>query len=188
MTPHLAAVAHMDRTAELPGGPDTASGEHPWLEAIVKASKPQEKPTRTVRTRGDDLEAVQSRVRDTVAAVRPPRNFSEPRLAAFFPKQEWEGVVTSVTAETFVANLVDIKGITGDEVAEIYLDQVSDFDVELVRPGSVFYWGIGQRESHDGQRENTSLIRFRRLPGWTEAEIAAVKKRAAELANYFLAG
>jgi hypothetical protein len=64
-----------------------------------------------------------------------------------------------------------------EEEAEIPMDEVSAMDLDLVRPGALFYWSIGYRGHASGQRSRESLIRFRRLPRWSMEEVEHAQRR-----------
>jgi len=97
------------------------------------------------------------------------------RWAHFRSLQKWEGVVLDIQDDVFLARLVDLGGLGPDEEAEIYREEVSRDDLDLLEPGAVFYWNIGYRTSPAGQRTRASEIRFRRLPVWTAEEIEAAR-------------
>jgi hypothetical protein len=106
---------------------------------------------------------------------------TEPRQSAFLSLQKWEGVVLEVRSDSFLTRLVDLTLPGPDEEAEFSLDEVSEEDRPLIRPGAIFYWNIGYHTSYSGQRTRTSLIRFRRLPAWTREELEAAKREAERL-------
>lgn len=94
--------------------------------------------------------------------------------------QNWEGTVLEIGAETFWARLATLAGEEGDQVAEIFLDEIDADDRALLAPGAVFYWSIGYLDKPSG-RERFSQIRLRRLPMWSAAELTAAEKKADEL-------
>lgn len=95
--------------------------------------------------------------------------------------QQWEGVVTEVRDADFDVLLHDLTDRSrARESATIPLEEVSDCDKRLVQPGGVFYWSIGY-ELRAGSKRRFSDIRFRRLPAWTQADIAAVQRETDEL-------
>lgn len=100
-----------------------------------------------------------------------------PTLTAVQIVQKWEGVVTEVGDNTFFADLVTISGEEGDMTAEIYIDKVHEEDRPLVEVGAIFYWSIGQIKDTG---ETCSIIRFRRLPRWTAAQLKAIHDAAAK--------
>ena len=114
--------------------------------------------------------------------------FEPPIQEMFIPLQKWEGTVQQVADDYFEALLVDQTDKKNqDEVAEFMLDEVSDADLDLVKPGSIFYWNIGYEISPAGQRKRASIIRFRRLPKWSAHEIEMAKndaKRTRDILNW----
>jgi hypothetical protein len=85
--------------------------------------------------------------------------------------QQWEGVVTDVTEDEFVAALRSLSSDVSDKRVTIDREEISDSDQKLVSLGAVFYWTIGYRIEVHGQKSSISTIRFRRLPNWTRREI-----------------
>jgi hypothetical protein len=83
--------------------------------------------------------------------------------ATFRLRQEWVGRVEEVSDEFFRAVLMTRDRPGEQEEAEIWLDEVSPVDLDLVRPGAIFYWVIGYRDEAYGQRRSVSSFRFRRL-------------------------
>lgn len=97
----------------------------------------------------------------------------------FIELQKWEGTVIQVFKESYTARLIDLTEERPDEEAEFSFDEIHDEDIPLVEPGAIFYWSIGYPVIR-GQRFRASVIRFRRLPKWSEEEIIT----AAEEAEY----
>jgi hypothetical protein len=104
--------------------------------------------------------------------------------AVLQPLQSWEGVVLEVRDKTFTVRLVDLTGDRPEEEMELEKEELSDFDLELLEPGAIFYWRVGyRRQLPRGARERVSLVRFRRLPAWSKAELASARQRAEDLAS-----
>ncbi len=125
-----------------------------------------------------------------LAASRIPRVVAVPKPAKdverFLAKQRWEGVVTSVTGDSFVAELRNQTDTTAPlEVAEILRAELSADDVPLLKPGAVFYWSIGYHVTKFGQQTKQSSIRFRRLPAWIAADLSAARDEARQWAHAF---
>jgi len=99
----------------------------------------------------------------------------------FISLQKWEGVVTEVGDDYFVAKLYDLTKKGNEEEAEFALEEISEDELDLVVSGAVFYWNIGYHDSYTGQRIRASMIRFRRLPAWGKREIEASADEADEL-------
>jgi hypothetical protein len=122
----------------------------------------------------------------------PPRKST--RVTHFVPRgtvksrfialQNWEGIVTELSQETFFARLVDSAGDKADLEAEFAIEEVHHEDKKLVHPGAVFYWAIGYKEDR-GQRIRASLVRFRRLPAWRKHELEAAERDAKGFEDLF---
>lgn len=110
--------------------------------------------------------------------VVPPRSLPDRTFSVVL--QKWEGFVLEIGKETFTARLAPLVGDGGDQIAEIYRDEIDDQDQQLLEPGAVFYWSIGYLDKPSG-RQRFSLIRLRRLPIWSATELRAAEKKAAEL-------
>lgn len=102
---------------------------------------------------------------------------------AFQALQRWEGVVTMIEDETFVARLTDLTSKGPDEEVELPLSDIPNDDEDLLEAGAVFYWAIGYRDEASGQRQRVSALRFRRLPVWSISELRAAQERAVEVAS-----
>jgi hypothetical protein len=104
------------------------------------------------------------------------------RNASLLTRQLWEGTVTELRDDgSFVAVLAD-KTDPGnsDEIAAFSPEDVTDDEVRLVKVGSSFYWIIGSERTPTGVIKTVSMVRFRRVPAWTQSKL----KRAAELARH----
>ena len=99
----------------------------------------------------------------------------------FIMLQRWEGTVTKVSEDSFVARLSDLSQENLEEEAEIPIEEIPEADLGLVERGAVFYWCIGYIDRVGGQRIRASMIRFRRLPSWTRPAIQKVKVEAQRL-------
>ena len=119
----------------------------------------------------------------------PPIPYIEPAVRLEVPRtsfrilQAWEGVVTAVAEESFAVRLIDLMSDMPEEEAEISLDEVSDDERPLVKEGAVFLLHVGYATSEGGQRSRTAILRFRRLPVWTDSELATADQVAQEQAN-----
>lgn len=98
--------------------------------------------------------------------------------------QKWEGYIIGINLDdkTFTARLIDLMNNENVEEAEFFIEEIEPEDRELIEIGAVFYWNIGYYEAPDG-RHRTSLIRFRRLPGWREQDIQNAKKVADDISS-----
>lgn len=108
----------------------------------------------------------------------------ETQTAQYELKQKWEGYVLKVGQETFQARLTPLAGEPGEHIANLYLVEVDKAERNLVKPGSIFYWSIGYRDSVSGRRRE-SFIRFQRLPHRSKRELEAARRRGKELLQLF---
>ena len=114
--------------------------------------------------------------------IRPPIRLRDPGTS-FRTLQAWEGVVTAVGEDEFSVRLMDLMHEMPDEEADVSFDEVSDDEKQLVQVGAAFLLHVGYATSDGGQRSRKAILRFRRLPVWTDAEIAAAGKVAQKQAN-----
>lgn len=98
--------------------------------------------------------------------------------------QKWEGYVINVGRESFWARLIPIVGEGNDQDAEILIDEIDEEDRSLLEPGSLFYWSIGYLDRPSG-RLRASLIRFRRLPLWSQDDLGKAEIEARRLIDLF---
>lgn len=104
----------------------------------------------------------------------------------FLSLQKWEGVVTKVGEDHFSARLMNLTETAQEEEAIFPISEISsDDDLKLLRVGAVFYWNIGYYVRAKGTRIRSSVIRFRRLPMWTESILKAAQKEADRLNEFF---
>ena len=106
-------------------------------------------------------------------------------VGRFIVLRQYEGTVTHKEAGEFWARLVTLNAHQGDEEAEFSLEEVPEYDHDLGEPGAVFYWTIGFSDSPAGSRTRASMLRFRRLPVWGDAELEKAKINAKRLAAAF---
>lgn len=103
-----------------------------------------------------------------------------PPRSSFRTLQAWEGIVTAVEGQSFSVTLFDLSGNEPDEEAEIDLEDVSVDERDLIAIGAVFLLHVGYSTSEGGQRSRMSILRFRRLPVWTDEELESARRSAQE--------
>lgn len=108
------------------------------------------------------------------------REYKKSLRDSFISLNKWEGIVTDISKEKFTALLLDLKEGGAQEMMEFLKEELSDEDLPLLRIGAVFYWNIGY-ETINGQRRKSSLIRFRRLPDWTQEDWDGILDHAQKL-------
>lgn len=94
--------------------------------------------------------------------------------------QKWEGIVTDIQDDIFIARLFDKTNDNIEEEAEILINDLHDDDLKLLKPGAVFYLSLGYIIKSTGQKIRGPIIKFRRIPAWTNKELNAIKMRAKE--------
>lgn len=109
-----------------------------------------------------------------------PRSLSRER---FIVRQKWEGYVLDVRKDTFLASLSSITGDDESLEAEIYLEEINEEDLDLLRPGAVFYWSIGYLVKPT-VRYAADFIRFRRLV-WTQQDFEKAKSQSLNFSDLF---
>ena len=103
--------------------------------------------------------------------------------------QQWEGVVTEISEDSLLAELLDLTDPAKPrEIVEIPRNEIPDADQDLLLPGCVFYWIIGFEISNGGQKGRVSEIRLRRNPKWSHHDIDSIKARGKELYQHFKDG
>lgn len=94
----------------------------------------------------------------------------------FLSMKTWSGTVISTEEDTFWARVTDRKGI--EEDMEFFAEDIADDDRELLTEGAFFFFNIGFSTSRFGQRERKSILKFRRIPHWTNDEILDATEKA----------
>jgi hypothetical protein len=101
----------------------------------------------------------------------------------FSSLKSWEGFVIKKYNEYFTARMTDLTEKSPDEEVEIMLTDVSGDDLPLVVPGAIFYWHVGY-EIDKGTTKRSSIIRFRRMPRWSQSDFKkanSLKRKIKEL-------
>ncbi|HEY9006114.1 MAG TPA: hypothetical protein VIM75_08270 [Ohtaekwangia sp.] len=94
--------------------------------------------------------------------------------------QRWEGYVTDIQKDHFMAKLDDLTNGGTSELIKLDMADVSPEDKALLMIGATFYFSIGY-VLNNGQRERTSLLRFKRIAEWTEEEFNRATDRGKQL-------
>lgn len=102
-----------------------------------------------------------------------PPSVSPVPTPTLHPIREWEGCVTEIRRDEFVADLLDLTA--GDAVeaeeAVISKDELSPDDRSRLAIGSFFWWVVGYEASVGGARKHVSQLVFPDLPPLTEADL-----------------
>lgn len=113
---------------------------------------------------------------DRVEALGDVPSFSE-QQNFYTLTQTWLGTVTEMTEGGFVARLEDLDQGGTHEIAEFFNEEISRDDLSLKNVGAVFYWSLGYANTK-GSVEKKSMIRFQRLPKWTESDFDTALDKA----------
>ena len=102
----------------------------------------------------------------------------------FHALQEWEGYVLEHNEKEFTARLLDLTaGSMQEDEAIIPLVEISEDDLNRLRPGSIFRWVIGYERSTSGTKKRVSQIVFRDLPVMTEKDLSEGEEWAKKIAQ-----
>ena len=103
----------------------------------------------------------------------------------FHALQEWEGYVLEHNEKEFTARLLDLTaGSMQEDEAIIPLVEISEDDLNRLRPGSIFRWVIGyERSSTSETKKRVSQIVFRDLPVMTEKDLSEGEEWAKKIAQ-----
>lgn len=96
--------------------------------------------------------------------------------------QQWECVITNVEGDCVECEMHDLRNTRQPvELAEVYIDEFSDFDKPLLQEGAVFYWSVGHSTSTSGQLQRYSELRVRRMPRLSKAQKKEIAQEAEHL-------
>lgn len=137
---------------------------------VLSDSKNAKSEPTAVTLNSSDMSAPVPRGAAFAATITPQMLIG--RGSTLQTRQLWEGTVTEVRANDFVASLADVTNPENpDEQVEFTFDEVSQDDRQLVTSGSAFYWVVGSERTPGGQLKNVSMVQFRRLPMWTRSSL-----------------
>jgi len=173
----------------------TFSGTEPFLPNASEAqSTLTSAAIRTVRdkmaaSKSNDLSEHVAIVTNNGATETLPfverRSFQPqiPHVASFTALQEWDGFVSVLRKNSFLARLTDItgKGPADAEEVEIPFQELDDAAVTRLKPGCLFRWVIGYERSAAGQKTRVSRIILRQLPRWRGPALEQADQDAADL-------
>lgn len=126
----------------------------------------------------EDKERTSTAIRSTDGLIiQLPAPNPMPPASSMHALQEWEGYVFEKGEVEFAARLLDLTTGLGsqtermqEEEAIIPVSEVSEYDFNKLRPGSVFRWVIGYERSASGTKRRVSQIVFRDLPAMTKQD------------------
>lgn len=163
-------------------GDNSTGGWH----TVQKVYQPVEKTDNTTvhKDADDSLKSEPTSTQSSQKTFEPPiANVWLPTIADTTPLQIWEGTVLNVNFEDNVMNvLLNAKmEQVPKHTADIDFEWVSDQDMDLVRPGAIFYLTLYKRTKQGGSIENSQELRFRRLLSWSPMELKRIEEQASTL-------
>lgn len=101
---------------------------------------------------------------------------------------EWSGYVTEIMPGglAFAASLTGVRGngVQGEEDdAIIPIEDVSEWDRELLHPGSFFRLCVNHEVTSSGQPRRYTQVIFRRLPAYRQQDLDSAVEKGRELAR-----
>lgn len=145
--------------------------------SIVSITDPADTLKNTNQTVGHIVNKVDS--------IPPPwKETTKTRSEFFISIQSWTGVVDEIIESGIAVTLTSDREKNEDLKVVINYNEIDDDDRKLARPGAIFYWRIGYLQGATGRRR-TSVIRFRRLPCWTDTDEILAEKEADRLYELF---
>lgn len=170
-------------TSDLVQSVDQGADDVMVNDIIVSQPRPDSDPHHGENPKAQSLEPIEFDEGSRPAVIPMP---ARPRVDYHFQTlQQWEGVVVERTDDSFTARLRSLGASMPEKRVTVPLEELSNADVPLAQSGAVFYWTIGYRIELHGQKSLSSVIKFRRLPAWTQREIARIQESAARLDLFF---
>lgn len=124
---------------------------------------------------------------ERVEMKTPPKSIQVPTVSLPPVKkkilQQWEGIVSDVDHKKgiFSAELTDLTSSNMPlELADFLISDISQTDLELLKPGAVFYWSIYYNRADNGQLTRVNELIFRRAIRWTKKSLQSIKDQAGE--------
>lgn len=124
-------------------------------------------------------------IRDIVPPIHNPaalyENPKEGRILT--PTAEWEGFVERVGEVDFYVKMVNLESRSPlpTDQATFSVDDVSENDRHLLKPGAIVRWIIGRERLPSGQIRKVSELYFRMLPAHTRADYRRALNKVNEL-------
>ena len=101
-------------------------------------------------------------------------------------KQIFAGVVSKIEGDEITAIITDISNSAKpDEEVVFDIDEIDPKDFEILKVGAQFHWHIGYEQGDKTPKRRFSIIRFRRLPHWKQADIRLSEQIAEKYMEFF---
>lgn len=124
-------------------------------------------------------------IRDIVPPIHNPaaldENAKERRILT--PTAEWEGFVERVREVDFYVKMINLESRSPlpTDHATFSIDDVSENDRHLLKPGAIVRWIIGRERLPNGQIRKVSELYFRMLPAHTRTDYRRALNKVNEL-------
>lgn len=102
------------------------------------------------------------------------------RIRTFTPLQEWEGYVTAITDENFVARIASLgdRSEAPEEEATFSLQDLRQSEQKEIEVGSIIRWVVGLERQANDMRQRVSRVHLRRVYGSSPRQIEAARREA----------
>jgi hypothetical protein len=101
---------------------------------------------------------------------RKARALGLPTLEKAVILNKWEGQVTKMKDDGFVASVYDMNKKDIVEIVEFDFNEVAEGDLNMAKEGALFYWYILNYDTASAYRDTTSRVWFRRKGRMTDDE------------------
>ena len=154
-------------------------------------------PTRTFRSSGAFYESAnptvdtsprlsesrrRTQLTEAASGLQPTPNLPRGQIAVL---GEWNGCVSDIDQSSAYFN-ASLKGVLGEgiegeeEDASIPVSDVSQWDMELLKPGNFFRLSVIYEIQPSGQPRRYTQVVFRRLPAYRQRDLEIAGERARQ--------
>lgn len=166
---------------------DTYAGNTRWLNAPKNTFQPSgaffEASSATASTAPRPIDSRRrAPLTEAAPGLQPTPNSPRGQIAVL---GEWNGCVLDIdqSSSYFTASLKGVlgEGIEGEEEdALIPVSDVSDWDLELLKPGNFFRLSVIHEIQSSGQPRRYTQVVFRRLPAYRQQDLDVAGERARQ--------
>jgi hypothetical protein len=149
-----------------------------WADVVEEEVEKKSEPIKDIKSLKKSPEPIKYADFDKIKAIFKPAIRSSITDSDVI---RWKGYITEIENDTFFANLEDLSDKNSYEVGEFKVNDIPNEDKDLFRLGAVFYLSVGYIKDRTGQVKKQKLLRFQRLPKWSEEEEDMNMDKAREL-------
>lgn len=164
-------------TADIYTQPDNVFDLTKRQEVLTPPNEATE--TKTLNLENDDdptVPTISGKAKQYSVRITPSINYR--------PIQKWEGTVTEIEGNTFIARLRDLTLEDRDirEIGSFDFSEAHKNDQSLIKVGAVFYYTISfATDNKSGQPFTESRVYFVRKPPYSKRQIEQINARAEAL-------